>query len=312
MTAPLPGPAPLAEVANRVRRALGPQRSQELLDAGQALRERGGLPRRLLWTVTPGRSGTGALAHLLAGLRDVTAAHEPRPSFADALRAVQGQAGLALEYWVRRKLPALTRTRTSVYAETSHLAGLGFLTELRLLRLPVELVLLARPAREVARSLWRLDTIPGRTLRGHRYYLSPRDPALLQLPSDRLGELHDYQLCYWYAHELEARQAAWRSAAAEAGWNAHQLTTAELEGPQARTSIGQRLGLEGPRAGARILAPLQAQRHRNDKASKKLPRELSPDALDELERSVRDLWSRTPSPTAPPPSGATSSAPPTP
>ena len=270
----------------RVRTALGSERFEELL--AQA-RSQQGLPRRLIFTVTTGRSGTAALAHRMGSLRGVTATHEPRPSFAEALRSVNRAPGLALEFWVRRKLPAIARGRSAIYVETSHLAGLGFLEELTLLGLPLELILLARPARAVALSLWRLDTIPGRNLRGHRYYLSPRDPVQLRLPLDRLDGLHDYQLCYWYAREVEARQALWERRATSNGPRIVRLETRELERPNVTQRLAEELDLGIRRWTIKPLEAALGTRHRNDKRDKKLPRDLTPSELERLEDEVRLL-----------------------
>jgi hypothetical protein len=52
--------------------------------------------------------------------------------------------------------------------------------------------------------MMQLDTIPGRSERGLRWYLSPDDPSnMTQLIDWR--EMSDYQLCYWYCLEIEHR-----------------------------------------------------------------------------------------------------------
>ena len=273
----------------RVRNGLGPERWDELRALARDLLSSGRLSPRLLFTVTTGRSGTRALAHLSSGFQGVTATHEPKPSFADALRSANRFPGAAAEFWVRRKLPAILPARTACYVETSHLAGLGFLEELALLGVPFELVLLSRPARSVALSLWRLDTIPGRTLRGLRYYASPLDPCRLSLSEDVITALHDYQLCYWYALEVAERAAAWERRSEAGGPPVHRIDASELDAPGAARLLGDRLGFGDRRFGADLFSESRRRGHRNDKRTKKLDRDLDAAALERLESEVHAL-----------------------
>jgi len=52
--------------------------------------------------------------------------------------------------------------------------------------------------------MMQLDTIPGRSERGLRWYLSPDDPSNTTRLIDWMG-MSDYQLCYWYCLEIERR-----------------------------------------------------------------------------------------------------------
>jgi hypothetical protein len=56
--------------------------------------------------------------------------------------------------------------------------------------------------------MYRGGTIPGRTQKGLRFYLSPDDPGVLPLTD--WERLHDYQLCYWYCLEIERRAEQYR------------------------------------------------------------------------------------------------------
>ena len=159
--------------------------------------------KRLIFTVTTGRTGTGYLSKMLSLVPNVASYHEPEPSFADVMRLVQKNLNIAYEFWVEKRLPQIASESAQVYIETSHLFCKGFVEPLLGLGFTPDLIILTRPHREVATSLCQLDTIPGRTKKGLRYYLAPDDPNVLPLPGWQT--LHDYQLCYWYCLEIERR-----------------------------------------------------------------------------------------------------------
>lgn len=160
--------------------------------------------KRLVFTVTTGRSGTGFLAKILDFLPAVTSVHEPEPEFSDVMRLVQTEPDEAEKFWLEKKLPQIARVPGRIYVETSHLACKGFLEPLASLGLVPDLIFLNRPHRDTATSLFQLRTIPGRTEKAFRYYLNPNDPGVLPLVG--WENLHDYQLCYWYCLEIERRQ----------------------------------------------------------------------------------------------------------
>jgi hypothetical protein len=165
--------------------------------------------KRLVFALTTGRSGTDFLAHALAGIPGLAACHEPEPQFAAVMREAQRDAGIARRFWQDHKLPAIRRHAEPIYVETSHLFGKGFVEPLLDLGVVPDAVVLERPHRKVAASLYRLNTTPGRTPKALRFYLSPADETFLELPG--WETLHDYQLCYWYCLETERRNA-WYSA----------------------------------------------------------------------------------------------------
>ncbi|MEW6074359.1 MAG: hypothetical protein AB1726_17425 [Planctomycetota bacterium] len=247
------------------------------------------LDQRLIFTVTTGRSGTRFLAGLLRGFPAVDARHEPPPRFSDAFRTVVQFPDLAAEFWCRHKLPAIARSKKPIYAETSHLAGKGFLESLLDLGFRPDLLHLHRPPRAVATSLWRLGTVPGRSYRGVRYYLAPTDRVVLPLPPDRIAGLHDYQLCYWYCLEMAARAARYAGTFAGRGVRVHDLPLGELALPGGIERLGRRLDL-GPyrRTRAAILHLFDRDRH-NRRDDRKRDLHLPEERLVALEAEVRDL-----------------------
>lgn len=182
--------------------------------------------KRLIFTVTTGRSGTDYLARLLDCVPGVTSHHEPKPHFVWAMRQAQADPEVARRFWVEQKLPAIQETGGRVYSETSHLVCKGFLEPLLALGHRPDLILLRRPHREVALSIYRLGTIPGRTPKGLKWYLSPDDPGVLDL--SRWQELHDYQICYWYCLEIERRRVHYGELLNGLGARVVAMTLAEL------------------------------------------------------------------------------------
>ncbi|WP_339136385.1 MAG: hypothetical protein WGN25_00660 [Candidatus Electrothrix sp. GW3-4] len=183
--------------------------------------------KRLIFTVTTGRSGTAYLASIFGYARNVYSVHEPAPEFVKILRDVQGNPQLAKEFWLREKIPAILQAPTDTYIETSHLACKGFLEALLELKITPDLILHRRSARDVARSMFTMGTIPGRSDKGLAFYLSPDDSGVLFLP--QWGKLHDYQLCYWYCLEIERRASVYGGLFKAAGARIAETTLAGLK-----------------------------------------------------------------------------------
>ena len=243
--------------------------------------------KRLVLTLTTGRSGTETLARALGAWRDVTSRHEPKPTFGSAFRTVQAAPHTAREFWLEHKLPRIARSKRPIYAETSHLVCKGFLESLLELGGRPDLIRLERPAREVACSLFALNTIPGRTYKGVKYYLGPRDRDLLRPLEGPLEELHDYQLAYWYALVLAARADLMLERARQLGLRTVHLKTADLSSVDQLLALGERLEL-GPLGlrGAQRLRKVSA-RPWNTKRDKKGRSAPAPDELERLEQAIR-------------------------
>ncbi len=164
------------------------------------------MEKRLIFTFTTGRSGTALLAQLLSLLPTdlVLATHEQKPLFDDYLWQARQEPSIFKSFWVDRKLPEIAKVPQPIYIETSHVACKGFLQSLSDLGVGFDTILLTRPLREVATSMYLLNDIPGRTKTGCRYYLLPDDPDNL-VGVVNWKKLSDYQLCYWYCLEIYYR-----------------------------------------------------------------------------------------------------------
>ena len=184
------------------------------------------IDKKLIFTVTPGRSGTSYLAQLLAAIPGVSAHHEPDPNFVQVMRRIQMDPAMAYHFLYEHKLPAIARNPSPIYIETSHLTCKGFIEPMLRMGLRPSLIILRRPPREVAWSYLLKETVPTRTTLGIRYLLEPRD--LNVLPLIRWESASDYQLCYWYALEIERRQMDYIHLAREFGITVADVTNEEL------------------------------------------------------------------------------------
>ena len=256
--------------------------------------------KRLIFTVTTGRSGTRHLAFCLGLFRDVDSQHEPEPKFSDVFRAALSSPERARRFWIEDRLPRIARTTRPIYAETSHLIAKGFLESLFELGHVPTLLHLVRAPRAVATSLWRLGTIPGRTRRGLKYYLGPGDPGVLAWAPPDGCEPHDYQLCYWYCLEMERRAATLARELQLRGGNFVRVELDSLLTFAGVRALGRELELGALRVGARISFRVFGPGNRNAKRRKKAPCALSDAALQELEAEVQ-RWSDAAPASAPEP-----------
>ena len=184
------------------------------------------LDKKLIFTVSPGRSGTHYLAKLLATIPGVSSYHEPEPAFLQVMRKVQTHPETATAFLRDVKLPIIARCPTPVYAETSHLVCKGFIEPMLELGLRPALIIMRRPPRDVAWSMVERFTIPARTDVGLRFALSPTDPGVIPLQKWRTAT--HYQLCYWYTIEIERRQVLYTDMAKQYGLPCDDVTNREL------------------------------------------------------------------------------------
>lgn len=240
--------------------------------------------KRLVFTVATGRCGTAFFAEILRLVPGATSLHEPEPEYADVLREVQQDPELAGAFLVERKLPAIACDKSEIYIETSHLFCKGFLGPLLGLDIVPALLRIRRDHRAVASSMYRGGTIPGRTEKGLRFYLSPDDPGVLPLRDWQ--RLHDYQLCYWYCLEIERRAEQYHALYQKNDWCWAETSLAEITTMQGMRKVIADLDLpELPWYG--WLRYLNNRRRRVNPTSKAKQQVLLPEGLDELEAEVR-------------------------
>ena len=212
----------------------------------QPLRDRNALlaavrRKHLVFTITAGRTGTTYVTRLGELFPDTVSLHEPQPSYVHFLRQARRHPRLAYHFLLEYKLPFIAGTPASRYVETSHLLGKGFLEPLLDLGLRPAVLLLRREPRAIARSLLTRRTVPGRGKLGFKYLIHPGDPGVLPLP--RWTAYSDYQLCFWYALEMERRQRVYGELLTGLGCAVADATAEELHDPQRFTAVAEELGL---------------------------------------------------------------------
>lgn len=183
--------------------------------------------KTLILTVTPGRSGTKLLSRLLRESAGITADHEPPPRVNYVLRSLVEAPDSARGWLEAEKLPAMAQRATGeIYAETSHLFCKGLIEPILDIGLRPRFIILRRPARETALSMFAVGSVPHRSQSGRLVLLAPDDPGVLPYPG--WADASDYQLCYWYALEIERRQAAYARRFAEQDIAFHECQMRDL------------------------------------------------------------------------------------
>ena len=162
------------------------------------------MDKRLIFTVTTGRSGSKYISKLLSLLPNITVEHEPKPNFSCIMRAIQTNKYMARKFWQEKKLPYIKKYGKLVYIELSHLFCKGFVEPLLELNIVPDLIILRRDPRKVASSLYGMNVIPSKSFSGLQYCLSPNDPDNITILNN-WQEASDYGLCYWYVLEIEER-----------------------------------------------------------------------------------------------------------
>ena len=165
------------------------RRQRRVRHLRQPLRDRAALleavrDKRLVFTVTAGRTGTTYLTHLLALCPDTTSLHEPEPSFVPVLRLVQRDPQLARRFLLEYKLPFIADVPTPPLRRDRPpaLQGLPRAAARRSASRRSVIAAAARRRARVARSLLSRRTVPGRGKLGLKYLLHPADPGVLPLP----------------------------------------------------------------------------------------------------------------------------------
>ena len=246
--------------------------------------------KRLIFTVTPGRSGTDYLHFLLKLVDGADVFHEPEPGFQRVMRRVMEDPDVARRFWLEQKLPAIAAHPNRTYIETSHVFGQGFAESLLELDVVPDLIILSRPQRQVAKSFYELDSIPGKTELGLTWMLMPGDPDTLTL--NGAGELHDYQLCYWFCLEMERRQQRYAQLMGDLGAKIVHVTLSELPTPAGLNRIIEELDLPGLSMQSRVRHWVRLHRRRNTKGEFKRSFGRPPLIAEEMEHLEAELLER--------------------
>jgi len=240
--------------------------------------------KQLVFTVTAGRSGTTYLTHLFELLPDIASLHEPQPSFVYYLRQAQHAPAMARRFLLDYKLPFIARHAETRYAETGHMLCKGFFEPLLELGIVPHIVILRRHPRLIATSLLTRRTVPARGKLGFKYLLHPADPGVLPLAN--WGARTDYQLCFWYALEIERRQRAYAALLERAGGASVDVTPDELRDGRRFLALLETLRLLDRSTDREALL----QRHRQVSAVTYNPNPRPPIALASREAEEEAIW----------------------
>ncbi|TFL18305.1 hypothetical protein [Jannaschia formosa] len=221
---------------------------------------------RMIFTVTAGRTGTTLLARLLDLLPKVRATHEPEPKFAPHMRSALIDRDAARQFLIHEKLPVIEAVAEPVYVETANLFCKGFFEPMAELRPGFGVIFLRRDPGEIAHSYLSRDTVPGRNRLGIKFLLQPDDPGVL--PIDGWQDLTDYQLCFWYALEIERRQLHYRAVCDRTGQSLFSISTEELCVPDRFRALCAAFGLSVPEGAAfeAAFAAIAGKKHNRNRA----------------------------------------------
>lgn len=206
------------------------------------------LPNRLIFSLSSGRSGTKHLSRIIGLLPGVASLHEPVPNFSEEMRSAQEDHEVARVFLREKKLPEIARITHDYYAEVTSMWCKGLLQAwIEEPGLPVpDIVILDRNLRQIALSLFRLDLTPERTRNGKEWYMGPAaSSAILKVES--FASWTDYQLCYWYALEIDARKVLLGNIVAARGGRVHRTSIEKISTPRGVLALVK--GLDLPRPG---------------------------------------------------------------
>ena len=160
--------------------------------------------KKIIITFSTGRSGTNFFESLFDIFSDeIDSFHEGKPSLSSVLRNSCKNYQSGMKFMLEEKIPSILSYKKEYYSETSHLYCKSFITQIIDLGIEPYTIFISRHPSEVANSFYKIGSIPERTKLGQDFMLTPYEPNLVQLKN--IEKLSDYQLCFWYAIEIEMR-----------------------------------------------------------------------------------------------------------
>lgn len=160
--------------------------------------------KQMLFCLSADPAASAYLASLLSLCPKVAVAHETPPGrefdMADIARKSRIAPDAAVEWW-RDVLKFVDKLPHPYFALTTHLFATGPGDVLLDMKVVPDVIRVTRPPRDIALWMWRRGWVPAETADG--YTLHPDNPKHLALPN--WSRYNAYQLCYWYALEMEAR-----------------------------------------------------------------------------------------------------------
>jgi hypothetical protein len=228
--------------------------------------------------LSAGRSGTHKLYKLLDGMDKLYAEHEGDPGF----HTVRKSDDSVKEKFVSDKITFYESTGKQNVLHTGHILSLGFLETVEKSVFIKDCIVLYRPWREIATSMFVLDWIPYKQKIITPWYCGPDEADVLQY--DGYETAHPYQLCYWWCMESDRRIKQQTQDLENKGCTIHHYTIKDLLQLDTMNELLGKLGLGSIQT---IDDSLSNQRKILEK-NPALNRIVPPDSyLDGLEEEVR-------------------------
>jgi glycosyltransferase involved in cell wall biosynthesis/protein-L-isoaspartate O-methyltransferase len=163
--------------------------------------------KRFVFCLSAGRSGTAFLTWMLRGAPGLVALHEPEPRYQALTLALQQDPGRALRFITDVKMPWVNALPAQTYVESSHYVQKGFMEAWLKNGVRPDIIVLEREPRKIALSRYKLgvDFFSADDKRPLQDMVHPADNRVIHLPVADWKTLNNYQLCYWYALETQAR-----------------------------------------------------------------------------------------------------------
>ena len=179
--------------------------------------------KSLTLCLSAGRSGTEKLSQILSLVPGMTAEHEGDPGF-HTVRLDNARNQMIGHDFVASKLNDW-KDKEHV-AHTGHMIWEGFVEHLFAEGITPNVILLRRPYREIALSMFRLGWIPGRNELIRPWYNGPDEPDALHY--EGWEKAHPYQLCYWWCLETERRIRYYLPLLKELDARVYTITTKQM------------------------------------------------------------------------------------
>lgn len=180
------------------------------------------MSKRLIFTVTTGRSGSSFLAYQLSHLKKINVFHEPEPRFNSHIHNAAIDSEYAKKFLKEVKLKFINSLPEQIYIETSHFFCKGFFNPLIELGIIPDLILLSRDRLKVAKSMYELGTIPGNS----KDYLYANE--FQYVDTSNWDTYHDFQKCLLYHDEITIRQREYGKIIKNNGGKVFSICTEDL------------------------------------------------------------------------------------
>lgn len=247
--------------------------------------------RRMIFGLSPGRSGTAFLISLLKGLPGLIALHEPEPKYQWQTDDLQKDPGLARSFVTGPKRAWIEALPEACYLEISHYLAKGFMEAwVEEAGIVPDAIILQRDPRKVASS-WYLLNVDFTQNKPYiyRHMLHPEDRRTLFLPIKDWQTLNNYQLCYWYVLESQRRNEHYARYLEARGGKVFRITLEQISEGKELQALLEWLGMKPHKRMMEILRGRASERvnEKNQFKDHNRMKYLKEMDLDALEEEVR-------------------------